>query len=201
MKAPRNATKREILADGIYPAILYSLVQIGTVEGYQGKMQNKIRVTFELPTEVRTFDGKDKPMAMGKNMTFSMAPKAGLRKIAESINGKGMTDDEADEFDVEALVGKGLILNIKSKEGENGIFNYIDGFTPLMKGQKLGKPFNEPTVLFFETWDETVFGKLPQFMQEMIKTSDEYRTMKGLKLPSEPLEGEDVTVNADDVPF
>jgi hypothetical protein len=201
MKAPKSNAKRELINEGIYPAILYSMVQIGTVEGYQGKMQNKLRVTFELPDETREFDGVAKPLVIGKEMTFSMAPKAGLRKIAEAITGKSMTDDVADDFEIDTLVGKACIVNIKSKEGENGTYNYIDSFTPLMKGQKVKGVFNPLVTLFYASWNEKVFETLPKFMQEKVKTSVEYKEMKGLILPTEDMPEGEIEVDADSMPF
>ena len=46
------------IAPGTYPARCYSMVHIGTVtEEYQGekKEQNKVRITWELPTELKEF--------------------------------------------------------------------------------------------------------------------------------------------------
>ena len=56
-----NKSKREIVPSGTHIARWYSMIHIGTVEWeWQGetKYSNKIRVTFELPHEIRDFGGR-----------------------------------------------------------------------------------------------------------------------------------------------
>ena len=78
-----NSTKKEIVPSGTHIARCYSMIHIGTVEWeYNGeqKFSNKVRLTFELPNEMREFSGEQKPMVISKEYTLTMHEKSNLRK-------------------------------------------------------------------------------------------------------------------------
>ena len=71
---------------GNYVARCYSMIQIGTIpEEYKGekKEANKVRLTFELPTETKVFkeENGEQPYVVSKEFTLSLHEKASLRKF------------------------------------------------------------------------------------------------------------------------
>ena len=76
--------ERELIPAGLQVARCYSMIEIGSVaetwEG-QSKVSKKVRLTFELPNELRTFkpENGEQPMSISKTFTLSMHEKAGLR--------------------------------------------------------------------------------------------------------------------------
>jgi hypothetical protein len=68
--------------------------------------QRKIRLTFELPTELKVFDEEkgEQPTVLGKKYTLSLSEKAFLRKDLESRRGKQFTEEEMKGFDIAKLV-------------------------------------------------------------------------------------------------
>ena len=44
-----------------------------------------------------------------------------------------------------------------------------------MKGQECPPQINKTRLLSFEDWNEDLFKSLPEWIQEKIKTSDEYK--------------------------
>ena len=101
--------KREIVPSGTHVARCYSMIHIGTVEWeWQGetKYSNKIRVTFELPHEMREFSGEEKPMVISKEYTLSLHEKSNLRRDLEGWRGKSFDSKELVNFDITNLISK-----------------------------------------------------------------------------------------------
>ena len=105
MKAPKmNNTPRELVPEGNHVARLYEIIYMGTIEtpflndDGSKKEQYKLRLTFELPNELREFgeDKKELPMVISKECTFSMykgTQTAVLRTIAHALIGTALTDE------------------------------------------------------------------------------------------------------------
>lgn len=191
--APKSEKEFELQPEGTHIARCISLIQLGTHhEEYMGQPKdfNKIRLSFELPTEMRVYD-KDKgeqPMLISNDYTLSMNEKANLRKIVEGIIGKSMVDGEADLFDLESLVGKAFLITIKHKTSitSGKTFANIAGASPLMKGMTAPDQINPSKVLTFEHFDHTIFESLPKFIKEKVASSKEY-----LAIGTIPLAGDD----------
>lgn len=172
---------------GSYPARIYQMIQIGTVAGYQGALQNKVRIGFELPTEMMVFDPAkgEQPRVISQDYTLSFHEKAKLRKVIEAADPEALKVDEdgfQEEFDVETLIGKPVLITIahKPKKEGKGSYAFIDNCTRLPKGMTCPPAINPVQVLSFDKWDEELFKKLPEFIKENIKSSHEYKEMMGL---------------------
>ena len=85
-----------------------------------GKQVNKVRITWELPTELKVFnpDKGEQPQAISKEFTLSMHEKSSLRAFLTSWRGKGFTEDEAKAFDVTKLLGVPCMLSIVHEPGK-----------------------------------------------------------------------------------
>jgi hypothetical protein len=75
-----NNKKFEPIEAGSYPARCYSMIEMGTnEETYQGaaKMVNKVRITWELPTEMQVFKEErgPEPRVISKEFSLSMHEK------------------------------------------------------------------------------------------------------------------------------
>jgi hypothetical protein len=169
---------------GSYPARVYQLIHIGTIVGFQGAFQNKVRIGLELPTETHVFD-KEKgpqPRVISQDYTLSFSEKANLRKFITACDPSAFgTDDDGfmEDFDVESLIGKDLLVTInqKSKKDGSGVFAFIEGTTRLPKGMVCPPAVNAPQILNYTDFNQELFDKLPDFLKEKIKSSDEYKAM------------------------
>lgn len=219
---PTNAQKptytRELPNAGTHLARCYQFIHIGTNEdSFKGekKLFNKVRLSFELPDEMRVFkDGDEaKPMSISQEYTLSMGEKANLRKFVEGMIGSGLQNDEAYAFDVESLVGKACLITVIHKVSKAGNKRAeIASASPLMKNQKAPEQINPSKILSYSNFDEAFFETLPSFIKDKIVTSEEYRAMKG-STPLTPEElkrlkelrefkAEDVKYpEADEIPF
>lgn len=182
----------EPIEAGSYPARVYQMIEMGTVAGYLGQLQNKVRIGFELPTELHVFDEKkgEQPRVISQDYTLSFNEKAKLRKVIEACDPKALGTDEdgfMEEFDVETLIGKPLLITIAQKPKKDGSGNYafIDNCTRLPKGMSCPAPINPPQVLSYDKWNEEAFEKLPDFIREKIESAEEYKVMKGIIKPED----------------
>lgn len=183
--ASTNATPRELIPSGNYLARCYSMVHIGTVEeiimGTQKKL-NKVRLTWELPTELKVFkpENGEQPRVISKEYTLSMNEKSNLRKMLASWRGKDFTEAEAKGFDITKLLGATCMLNIIHKPGTKDpskIYEEIGSVSPVPKGMPASKQINKTVLLDYDNFDEDVFESLPEFVKNKIMVSDEYKAM------------------------
>lgn len=184
---------------GSHVARLYRLIHIGTVSfEYGGEVKElyKIRLEFEFPNETKEFkEGEgEKPYSLGMDVTLSMHEKSKLRPIVEGIIGVALRDTEAYAFDIEELIGKECMVTVKHKEKKdgNGKYAFIDGVVPVPKGMKVPKQVNASKILNYDDWKQEVFDELPQWIQEKIQETPEYKKKFGL-------EGDEIT--SEDIPF
>ena len=171
---------KEQIPAGTYVARCYSMIQIGTTSyEWQGsqKQSNKIRITFELPTEKKVFkEGEEaKPYAISAEYGLSLHKKSKMRPILEGWRGKAFTDEEIDNFEVSKLVGVPAFLNII--HNEKG-YAEIASISRIPKGMECPEQVNESQILDYETFNEELFNKLPEFLRKKIESSIEYRKMK-----------------------
>jgi hypothetical protein len=169
---------------GNYVARCYQMVQIGTVvENILGenKTMNKVRLSWELPTELKVFkeENGEQPYSLSKEFTLSLHEKATLRKFLAGWRGKDFTDEESKAFDITVLVGKECMLNIIHKESKQGkIFAEISSISTLPKGMKCPIAINKPFILSYDAFDEEKFNILPDFIKDKMKTSAEFKALK-----------------------
>ena len=172
--------KKEIVPAGTHFARCYSMIHIGVVEWeFQGekKFNNKVRLTWELPYEMRDFGGEQKPLVISKEYTLSMHEKSNLRKDLEMWRGKVFTNKELGSFDVTDLLGKTCNISVIHKVAKNGNeFAQVGGVSAIQKGVEVLEQFN-PTFIFNygDHFDLYWLDSQPEWIQEQIKSSEDYQ--------------------------
>jgi hypothetical protein len=185
-KAPNTNKPREIIPQGTYPARLYSFVDLGLQDGTfkgQPKTSHKVFLTFELPSLTKEFDGKQKPLVISNEYTFSMASGAFLRPVVEGLIGTTLTDEEAINFDfeesIDSLLGKPCLLSVvhtvSKKNGET--YANIGSVIPPISGMEVPSQFNENTFYLLSHGDNEVFKNLPKFLVDKIMKSKSEQTV------------------------
>ena len=185
-----NETKREIVPSGTHIARCYSMIHIGTVEWeWQGetKHSDKIRLSFELPNEMRDFGGEEKPMVISKEYTLSLHEKSNLRRDLEGWRGKSFTKEELNRFDVTNLLGKSCNVSIIHKNSKSGNeFAQIGSISGISKGTKCPEQINESFIFNYEdNFNAEWLEQQPDWIQDQIKGTDEYKSK----------------IKTDDIPF
>ena len=180
MKAPVNSggsQTRQIAPEGAYPARCYQIIDKGTTfDEKWGNKKRKVQFLFELPTETAVFseDKGEQPFYVKTVFNLTMGEKASLRKFIESWIGKKLTDAQAADFDITKLLGHPGMVNIAHNGKEDRTYANIMSISPLPKGFACPPAINE--LLTYDTTEHNaeVFAKLPEFLQEDIRKSDEY---------------------------
>ena len=200
-----GGTSYEPIPSGSYPARCYSMIHLGTIEenilGTVKKL-NKVRITWELPTELKVFkeENGEQPHVISKEFTLSLHEKATLRNLLKNWRGKDFTEDEAKAFDIEKLVGAPCMLNITHKKSKDGSKTYaeIGSVSTLPKGLTCPPQINESFIWTYENFDATKFGQLPDYLKNKMVNSDEYKlsTTGGQEVESPATQEEH-----DDLPF
>jgi hypothetical protein len=185
INATSNSAPRELTEPGLHIARCYYMVQIGTVqENILGKTKTlqKVRIGWEMPLLTKVFDEAKgpQPLVIEKEYTLSMADKANLRAMLTSWRGKAFTEEEAKSFDITKLIGIPCMLNIThkaSKADATKLYDEISGVVPVVKGMTCPPQVNPTFILSYDTWDQAKFEKLPTFITDKMKTSQEYQVM------------------------
>ena len=172
--------KKEIVPAGTHFARCYSMIHIGVVEWeFQGekKFNNKVRLTWELPYEMRDFGGEQKPLVISKEYTLSMHEKSNLRKDLEMWRGKVFTNKELGSFDVTDLLGKTCNISVIHKVAKNGNeFAQVGGVSAIQKGVEVLEQFNQTFIFNYgDHFDLDLLDSQPEWIQEQIKSSEDYQ--------------------------
>jgi len=177
--------ERELIPAGNYVARCYKMIEIGTIPTeYLGetKMLHKVRIGWELPTELKVFNPEkgEQPCVIDKEYTLSLGEKANLRKDLQSWRGKAFTEQEAEAFDITKLLGVPCMLNIihvQGKKDASKTYQSIGSVSPLPKGLECPAQINETFVFDFENFNQSKFDSLPDFIKDSIKTSEEFKSL------------------------
>lgn len=189
-----------LIEAGNYPGRCVQMIHIGTIEeNIQGtiKKLNKVRLTWELPTELK--DGEEgKPAIISKEFTLSLNEKATLRKYLASWRGRDFTEEQAKEFDLTVLIGIAGLVNIIHKPNKDGskIYAEIGSISPMPRGMICDPQINTSKILSYDDFDEEFFNSLPDYLKDKVRSSDEYKAMTA---PCETYVHEGVLES--DVPF
>jgi len=193
-----NETKREIVPSGTHIARCYSMIHIGTVEWeYAGetKYTNKIRITFELPHELRDFSGEQKPMVISKEYTKSLHEKSNLRRDLEGWRGRSFSNQELSSFDITNVLGSSCNVSVIHKTSKSGNeFAQIGSISSMTKGSDCPDQINPNFIFNYEdNFNEEWLEQQPEWVQDQIKATDEYKSkMNQKKFQDTP---------TDDMPF
>lgn len=158
--------------------------------------KHKVYIRFEVPAERVEYerDGTkiNGPIVIGQAFTASMHEKATLRKYLEGWRGRKFSDDEAEKFDVSAILGKPCMLNVIENVVEGKIYSNINSISPLPKG--VPAPMAENDLVYYAEEDTSKFGLLPEWLKEKINTQLTRRPE-----PNRNIHNEDIT--DEDIPF
>lgn len=208
--ATKNTSNSTPLEEGSYPARIYQIIDLGTIPGFQGTLQHKVRITFEFPTELKIFkeENGEQPQVLSQDYTLSFHEKSGLRKLITACDPKALKigdDGFIEEYDIERLLGKSCLVSVKHKEGkENAVYANVDVATAMPKGMVCPPQVNESRVLSYDNFNQEFFDALPQFIKDKMKSSFEYQKM--VEDPNEvpfesPIEFPEEELDLKDIPF
>lgn len=172
MKVCDNGGKGFNLEPGIYEAVCFGLIDIGTQHGeYQGqeKVRHQVIMKFELLEEHYNDDTGTHRMQFAQFYTLSLHEKAMLRKHLIGWRGREFTAEELKGFELKNILGKNCLLVIGSSPSGKSVIESISKFK-----KDSVEPERDLEYFSFDDFD----GTFPSWMSDGIKglcmKSDEY---------------------------
>lgn len=178
MKAQVKEKPKVLAPAGVHDARCIKIVDLGTQhsEKYDSDTR-QIRFEFELVDEKYVFDEDrgEQSFIVGRNFSLNLGKKAHLRKNIESWIAKALKDNT--EFDIGSLAGEPCQIQIvhTEKNAEGNQYANISNILPPPKKGKVARAENDIVVFDLDNFDKEVFNSLPEWMQEIIKKSAEYK--------------------------
>jgi hypothetical protein len=191
----KQAPGRTPAPEGNHLAVCYSMIELGTreeeIEGKK-KKRHKVLLNWEL-TDERTED--DEIVTISKEYTLSMSEKSNLRKDLTSWRGKAFEPEQAREFDITVLLGVPCMLNVIHcvAKSSGNIYDKISSIGSLPKSIPKPVQINDNYEFCLDPFDQEKFDKLPDFITDKIKKSDQYFELTANKADS-------VVANGDNKP-
>jgi len=154
---------------------------------YAGKSQRKLMIAWEIPSLRVKFekDGKEieGPVIHIERYTWSFHENANLRAVLESWRGKQFVDEDFEgpkAFDMRNLIGVPALLQIVHNAKGEKIYANLQSIMK-MPGKREDWPTleNDPVFLDLRNFDQTMFEKLSDYWQSLIKTTPEWAEMFG----------------------
>lgn len=176
----RNKVKPGVpqMDPGTYIGICVGVYAIGEQESTfndKTRYAEQIIFTFEFPSETVEVDGEQKPRQLSRTFTAATGERGNLRKILKTWRGKDFAsaDDMAD-YELTERLGKSALIQVI--QNENGYSN-IESVIPLPAG--MPDPKTDTQLLSFdvENWDDAVFEILPEWIQQKIKNSTQWKEL------------------------
>jgi len=155
------------IGEGTFPARITQIIDLGMQENtYEGdtKVQHKIWMTFELPTETIEIDGEQKPRWLSKEFTMSTSDKALLMRVLNAIFTK---DELAKVESMEECLGKALLVEVGTTSG--GKDKWINS-SRMIGGMTVADLSQKPGYYWLDNPDHNIFDSLPDFLKEKINT-------------------------------
>lgn len=168
----------KLVPAGMHPAVCDMMVDIGLQEQksqlYGDSVKHQVYIRWQIPGERLEYekDGQkiEGPMTIGSYYTLSLNEKATLRKHLQGWRGKEFTAEEAEKFDISAVLGKPCTLNVIHKTGGDGkVRAKVEGVGPPMKGVPAAQIEGE--AILYDGGEESspVWNKLRPWMHDTIR--------------------------------
>jgi len=194
MEITAKSSTRVLAPEGVHMARCIKVIDLGTVKSeYDGKeiKNKKIQFAFELVDTEFQFDEESdpRPFVVYKDYTQSISAKSILAKDLASWTGKKI--DPKQTFKPETMLNKECQIQVQHVTSKSGSeYVKIVGVMQVPNDKKTGKPIKvtkaaNPTLYLSldpDEFDQATFDELPEFLQENIKDTPEYKAL-GLSAP------------------
>lgn len=173
-----SSAPRQLPPAGTHVARCYQMIDLGTHDKeWKGVMKKKheIRISWELPLETADFGKGEQPFSVSKTYTLSLSEKANLLHDLQTWRSRPFTETELESFDVATVIGAPCMVTVTHVEKNGKSYANVTAVTAMPKGMTCPVAVNPHTEFSLETHDEQVFRALPQFLQDIITSSDEWK--------------------------
>lgn len=172
----KSRPKVPAIEPGVYMAVCIGVIDLGEQYSEMFKnFRNEVQIVWEIPSETVEIDGETKPRQLSRTFSVATSKKANLRAVLSSWNGKAYSDDEFGEIDLFDQIGRPCMLNVVLND--SGEYANVDSVVPMPKGVPAPVSTTPPIRWDMDAWDDEVFKTLPEWAQEKVKKSTQYKTL------------------------
>lgn len=190
-----SAGEFESAPEGTHNAVCTRLIDLGTQDvTYSGETRQRHELLVGWEIDAERADGSRH--IVNQVYTLSLNEKAKLRQHIEAWRGKALAEDE--EFDLEAILGKGCLLTLV--RNDRGYTN-VSSISGLPRGMRPLNPLLTPISFNLDAPDWETFENLSDRMQEKITKSPEYKKIRNGKPDEQAQANEDDSHAGDGAPF
>lgn len=183
-----NTKKIPPVAQGVYPAICVAVIDLGEQRNdFQGRYEDKVKFTWEIPSQTVEVDGEQKPRWVSKDFRASLHENSNLSKIIEAWRSAPITDEERENgIDLSWFLGRSCQIWVTVKTSKNGNdYNDIKGVMSLPAGMEQLTTESELLLFDIDELSEKRLAELPEWVQRDIKQSTQYQK---LNVPAEEVD-------------
>ena len=208
----KSESSIEPIPEDLHYGVLVRLYDVGSQYSETfDKLSRKLVLQFELPDLPHIeaeIDGKkvSLPRLISYTVTKSLHEKAKLKPLLETWRGRRFTTEELNGFDIANIVGKPGNVQVLHTHKDGKTYANISNVLPYPKGMPQTKPTTE-TLMFsvdqLDSPEELETLKLPEWIQNLVKTSREWERLTAPKAAPKqaPAPVETATDDGGDVPF
>lgn len=174
-----NSNGMELIPEGTYAGVCNMIVDNGTsFDEKWAKNTRRVTLFFEVAYEDER--GNDKRGERCKSYNFSFNEKSSLRKDLEQWRGRRFTAQDLEGFDLRNILGVPCMIQVVHSEDSQGRTQaVIGGILSMPKGMPAIKPSKQTWVFDVEDSDLQDMDTLPEWLQDRIKRSVEYKQRTG----------------------
>ena len=141
MQVKDNGQDFEAIPTGVQQAVCSAIHDLGMQPGFQGKIQHKVAIVWELDELRKEGDFAGQRFIVCKTYNATLNERSNLSKDLESWASKVFTPEQRTGFELDTLLNKNCNLNMVEKTNKDGrTFTNIAGITGVQKGQSRMKP-------------------------------------------------------------
>ncbi len=208
-------TEFKLVPPGLHLSRCYRLIDLGT-HGREWNEQMKfsrwVSITWEIHGEDSqgnpTTTASGAPLVISGEYNFSWNENSKLRRHIQGWRGTPWTDEEAQGFDLEKILGGWCMLNIIQKpSAKTGkMFANVDTISPVpapMKKAGMPKEYNKIQLFRLADPDWELFETFSPWIKNKIEASPEYRAARQKPVQTQKFntQGSGFEQMDDDIPF
>ena len=187
--------KKVIASAGVHIARVFRIIDMGThYNPTYDKSNRQVEISWELPEETHVFKAENgaQPLVVSKTFTASLHEKSALTKL---LKGWGV-DLTSDTFELDDLFDIPCQLTLSHNVKGDKTYVNVDGVSAVHPKLPIPAPIKEQFSLSLDSFDNEVYETLPNWMQEKIATTPEFKEIAVVD-PSVAAGAE----SSDDLPF
>ena len=175
----------ELVPEGNYLARCYRTINEGSHKDefpgqtFEAKMTERVIFYFELlqdydtGEDIRMEDGR--PFSINKKYTNSMHEKASLRKDIQKWTKVILSETEAEDFDLNTLLGKFCIIQVSHVPSKSDKNKFFANISAIMGTGRTLEGVNELSTWSVHEPDQAMFDTFSDYLKKRINESEELK--------------------------